>query len=301
MDSFGDRVIRRMRDLGHPLCVGIDPYLDKIPALFRRGSMAAGLPESADSILEFGKSIVDVIAGRVAIIKPQVSLFECHGEHGWAALAQLVRHAHAAGLLVLLDAKRGDIADTARPYAQTYLATNGAMKVDAMTVNPYMGPDCLEPFFAEANASGSGVVVLLRNSNPKSSVYQNAETSRGPFFTVVAESLVEAEETLTRGETGWSSLGVTVAATHAEDTNRIREILPRTLFLVLGYGAQGATAHEAVRGFVRGPAGLEGGMISSSRPVLFPGNSSQTDARKWETEVGDALSRAIDELSTAIA
>jgi orotidine-5'-phosphate decarboxylase len=302
MPGFGDRVIERTRMLGTPLCVGLDPYLDRIPALFRRGAMQPQHPETAQAVEEFCCRIIDLIAADVAVVKPQVSLFERLGWHGLRVLERVIRHAHAAGLLVLLDAKRGDIAETAAAYAQAYLSQGGWCSTDAITVNAYLGPDSVAPFIAEAQVSGRGVVVLVRNSNSDSSVYQTADTPAGPLYEVVAKSLRKWQDRLAGTVTGWSSLGVTVAATHSEDSERIRAALPHALFLVLGYGAQGASAREALRGFRRGPAGLEGGIISSSRPILFPAAFSDGAAGDdWEKSVRGALARTIGDLREAAA
>jgi orotidine-5'-phosphate decarboxylase len=290
-----------MRALGHPLCVGLDPYLDRLPPPFRRGAMAPDQPGTAQAVDEFCCRTIDLIAADVGIVKPQVALFERLGEHGWQALTRVIRYAQAAGLLVLLDAKRGDIAETATGYAQAYLAPDAPCAVDALTVNPYLGPDSVEPFLIAAKQAARGVIVLVRNSNPDSSAYQSLPTATGPFFTVVAASLRRWQERLIQGKTGWSSLGVTVAATHAQDTEQIRAALPHALLLVLGYGAQGASAREAVRGFRRGPAGLEGGMVSSSRPILFPEAAGKAGARGWEQGVRTALARAIGDLGEAVA
>ncbi|MFY9844782.1 MAG: orotidine-5'-phosphate decarboxylase [Terriglobales bacterium] len=317
MSAFGDRVIERTRALRHPLCVGFDPYLDRIPSLFRRGSMQPHDPETAQAIEEFCCRVIDLIAADVAVVKPQASLFERLGWRGWRALERVTRYARAAGLLVLLDAKRGDIAETATAYAQAYLSSDssgdssegnsengsgdGSCSVDAMTVNPYLGPESLAPFMIEAEKAERGVVVLVRNSNPDSSIYQSLDTAAGPLFAVIAASLAKRQDRLAGKITGWSSLGVTVAATHSDDSERIRMTLPHALFLVLGYGAQGASAREAVRGFRRGPAGLEGGIVSSSRPILFPTTFSHTGASSWEREVRSALARSTDELGAAVA
>ncbi len=143
MPRFGDRLIERTRALGHPLCVGLDPYLDRIPSLFRRGAMQ---PQHLDTVLaveEFCCRVIDLIAANVAIVKPQASLFERLGWQGWRTLERVIRYARAARLLVLLDAKRGDIADTATAYAQAYLSPDSSCSVDAITVNPYHGPESL--------------------------------------------------------------------------------------------------------------------------------------------------------------
>jgi orotidine-5'-phosphate decarboxylase len=301
MTAFGDGLIARTRMLGHPLCVGLDPYLDRIPSSFRRGNMAPQLQETADAVEEFCCRAIDLIAADVAIVKPQASLFERLGWRGWRALERVIRYARAAGLLVLLDVKRGDIAETAAAYAQAYLCPEAPCSVDAITVNPYLGPESLTPFIVEAESARRGVIVLVRNSNPDSSVYQAVETARGPVFALVAASLARWQDRLACEMTGWSSLGVTVAATHAQDTERIRTVLPHALFLVLGYGAQGASASEAVRGFRRGPAGLEGGIVSASRPILFPDHRLDAPAAIWEQAVRGALVRAIGELGEAVA
>jgi len=301
MARFGDRVIERMRKLGHPLCIGLDPYLDRIPAPFRRGAMAPHQPETAQAVEEFCCRTIDLVATDVAVVKPQAALFERLGWQGWRVLERVIHHAHAAGLLVLLDAKRGDIAETATAYAQAYLAPDAQCAVHAMTVNPYLGPESLEPFMVTAENAERGVVVLCRNSNLDSSVYQAVQTADGPYFMVVAASLSRWQERLAGGNTGWSSLGVTVAATHAQDTEQIRVALPHALFLVLGYGAQGASAREVGRGFRRGPAGLEGGIVSSSRPILFPAVPSDRGAQVWELGVRNALARATSELGEAVA
>jgi orotidine-5'-phosphate decarboxylase len=300
MDFFGDKAIEGMRELGHPLCVGLDPYLDRIPRAFRRGAMDPQQEETALAVEEFCCRTIDLIAGDVAIIKPQASLFERLGWLGWRVLKRVTGYALRARLLVLLDAKRGDIADTARGYAQAYLGVDAACAVDAMTVNPYLGPASVEPFMVEAERSGRGVIVLVRNSNLDSSKYQCVTSSGGPYFKIVAESMAQWQSPLTGGRTGWSSLGVTVAATHAQDTEIIRGVLPKALFLVLGYGAQGASAKDAVRGFCRGPKGLEGGMVSSSRPILFPEGACEAGAKEWEMGVRAALAKASAELGEAV-
>jgi orotidine-5'-phosphate decarboxylase len=263
--------------------------------------MAPESGETAQAVEEFLFNVIDLVSDDVAIVKPQISLFERLGEKGLTALRRVCAHARERGLLVLLDAKRGDIADTAFAYAQTYLGGESTFAVDAMTVNPYLGPDSIEPFLIEAERRARGVVVLVRNSNQGSSEYQAIETIRGPFFQLVAASLSSWQDRLANGRTGWSSLGVTVAATHPADTDLIRSTLPNCFFLVLGYGAQGASAADAVRGFRRGPAGLEGGVVSTSRRILFPTESQETTATAWQQGVRRALRTAIDELGEVIA
>ena len=192
-NHFADELISRVRSLGHPLCVGLDPYLDRIPPPFRRGSMTIGDPRSADAVADFLGAVIDRLSGKVAVVKPQIALFEQLGWRGMKMLEGILDRARKQRLLVLLDAKRGDIGATAEGYAQAYLDPSSSMSVDAMTVNPYMGRDAIEPFVRRAEQERRGVFVLVRNSNPGSSDYQCLETGKGLLFEVVADSLREIE------------------------------------------------------------------------------------------------------------
>jgi orotidine-5'-phosphate decarboxylase len=202
---------------------------------------------------------------------------------------------------VLLDAKRGDIGSTAAGYAAAYLGTGAALPVDAMTVNPYLGADTLEPFYDQMRRHGRGLFVLVKTSNPGSGDFQDrALADGGSLCEAVAAALAETAAELRGPRTGWSSLGVVVGATYPGDAERIRALLPHSLFLVPGYGAQGGDAAAAVRGFVAGPdARLEGGLVNSSRGVLFPAAAVTDDSRRWERAIDEALDRAIEDLSAA--
>ena len=298
---FGDALITRIRDLGHPLCVGLDPHLDPIPALFREGSMAPGDPATAAVVERFLSAVLDRIGGRVPAIKPQIAFFEQLGWRGLEVLDRLMVRARADGVLVVLDAKRGDIGSTADGYARAYLARDAAMPADALTINPYLGFDTIEPFARVAGEAGRGLFVLVRTSNPGSSDLQDRDLDGAPLFTRVAEGLARFQRPLEGPATGWSSLGVVCGATWPEQARQVREALPRALFLVPGYGAQGGSAAAAVQGFVPGPKGLEGGLVNSSRGILFPAaGRDATDARAWEHAIDAALDRAIDELGEAV-
>lgn len=302
MTHFGDLIIRRFRDLGHPLCVGLDPYVEFIPQVFRQGEMSLGAPSTVAAVKDFLTAVLDVITGRVAIVKPQAALFEQFGWRGMELLAQIVDAAHERGLLVLLDAKRGDIGETGAGYARAYLAADSPIPVDALTVNPYMGPDTIEPFVKAAEATGRGVVVLVRNTNLGAATLQKLHVMDGrPLFQVVADSMQGYERRLRSPETGWSSFAVTAAATSPTDSETIRASLPNTLFLTLGYGAQGGSAADAVRGFVPGPAGLEGGIVNCSRSVLYSASADVTTLSAWKHSLATSVDRASAELQKVVA
>ena len=300
---FADRLTLASRRLGHPLCVGLDPHLDRIPALF-------GPPRDAATVERFLRAVLDRIAGRVVVVKPQIAFFEALGPPGIEVLARVVRAARELGLLVLLDAKRGDIGSTARAYADAYLAPGAPFEVDAITLNPYLGGDSLAPFVEAAERGGRGLFVLVKTSNPGGADLQDrrlegsdGDTDGKALFEATATLLADAAARLTGPETGWSSLGVVVGATWPEAFDRVRAILPTSPFLVPGYGAQGGRAVDAVRGFVAGPDGrLEGGLVNASRAVLFPAGAAEArSAADWQRAIDAAVDHAVDELGAAIA
>lgn len=298
--NFADAVITRVRSLGHPLCVGLDPHLDLIPALFRRGSMAAEDPQTVLAVSELLFALLDRIAGKVAIIKPQSAFFEQLGAAGIELLQQVMSRARAQGLLVLLDAKRGDIGSTAEGYARAYLDPNAPLRADALTVNPYLGVSTLTPYLERCQSHERGLFVLVKTSNPGSADIQDLNVDGQPVYAQLASKLAPHAAALVGPASGWSSLGVVVGATYPEQAARVREALPNALFLIPGYGAQGGSAQDAVRSFVAGPAGLEGGLVNSSRAILFP-NASTTTPSAWEQAVDAALDQAIQELGNAVA
>ncbi|MEO8600968.1 MAG: orotidine-5'-phosphate decarboxylase [bacterium] len=299
-EHFADTLIARVRELGHPLCAGIDPHLPMIPPLFRRASMAAADPATADAVEAFVLAGLERIAPYVAVVKPQSAFFELLGWRGVQALEQVVEQARLAGCQVILDAKRGDIGTTAAAYAGC-LDDSAPMQVDALTISPYLGRDTLAPFFAAVGAHGRGVFVLAKTSNPGSADLQDRLIDGVPLYAHVAAGLADAATQLRGPVTGWSSLGIVAGATHPAEHERLRAALPDALFLVPGYGAQGACAADAVRAFVAGPRGREGGIVSSSRALLFPPDANTDDLHTWERAIDAAVQRAVDELGSAVA
>lgn len=298
---FGDQLITRVRALGNPLCVGLDPYLDKIPPLFRDGPMTPDDPRTAPAVGAYLTAVLDRLEGRVAIVKPQSAFFERMGWRGIQMLDQVVRHARDRGMMVLMDAKRGDIGSTATAYAEAYLADDAPLRSEALTLNPFLGRDTLEPYLNVARRNGTGVFILVKTSNPGSGDYQDLQIGNQTLSERIGESLGGLAADLAGPETGWSSLGIVVGATYPKQGERIREILPTVPFLIPGYGAQGGGADDAVRTFVPGPNGPEGGIVNSSRAVLFPAAGETEDARAWEAAIDTAVDHAIDGLREALA
>lgn len=288
MSMFADRLIETTDRFG-PLCVGIDPHPGRIPELFGG--------DTPDGVKAWGEAVVAIAKGRVAAIKPQVGLFERLGPEGMTAFQAVCRAGREAGLLVLADAKRGDIGSTAVGYAKAYLAPEAPFPADAVTINPYMGLDTIEPFLAEAEANGKGVIVLARTSNPGSADFQSKSLDGAPLYQRVVEALAPAINRLT-GTSGWSGLMLVTGATGPDEARALRALAPKALFLIPGYGAQGAGAKDAVASFVSG----KGGLVNASRSVTFPaGSESANTSDQWATFISDAIDAAQAELKVAAA
>ena len=284
---FADRFVDATRKHG-PLCVGIDPHPGRVPELF-----GGDTPEGLE---KWGISMVKAAAGRAGIIKPQVALFERHGWQGMRALSRVLDAAKEAELIVLADAKRGDIGSTAEGYAAAYLSSDAAFPCDALTINPYMGLDTIEPHVRVAEAAGKGVIVLARTSNPGSADYQARDLEGAPLYARVVESLAPMMDRL-KGDSGWSGLMLVTGATGPDEARQLRGMAPNALFLVPGYGAQGAGASDAVASFVSG----EGGCVNASRSVNFPkGSETAASMSEWESYVANAIEAAQADLKAAL-
>ena len=292
--AYADRLIESVRVKATPLCIGLDPFADKVPAMF--GDLRA---DPAAVLVKFGTSVIDVAAKHAAVLKPQLGLFEQFGEMGYAAARMLVEYGRAAGMIVLLDAKRGDIGTTAEGYARATLGARPGFDADCVTVNPYMGKDTLVPFVSTAKALGKGVAVLVRTSNPGAGDFQDLQVGGAAVWRRVAEMLAPETQDL-MGASGWSGLMAVAGATYPDEARTLREAMPNALFLVPGYGAQGASAADAVAGFVATKQGLEGGVVSSSRAVTYPA-AAQTakNMGEWRAAIEAAMQAAAAELRTA--
>jgi orotidine-5'-phosphate decarboxylase len=265
---FADRLAAAVERKGVPLCVGLDPD----PAL---------MPDRL-GVAEFCRGIVDAVADVAVAVKPQAAFFEAQGAEGWAALAEVCDHARAAGLLVIVDAKRGDVPSTARAYAAAL-----APLADAVTVNPYLGSDSLEPFFAQ---DGLGVFVLVKTSNPGSVDLQDLPLADGrPLWQHVA-ALVDRLGADLVGVSGLSTVGAVVGATFPQEVAEARRLLPRSVLLLPGVGAQGARAEDLAEAFSVGPAGA---LVSASRSVLYADRGAG-----WQEAAAAEAERLAGELRT---
>jgi orotidine-5'-phosphate decarboxylase len=299
MTHFADRLSDAIRARGNPLCVGLDPRWDLLPNEIRARHGSESLASVAAAYEEFCLRILDVVAPLVAVVKPQSAFFEACGPSGMFALTNVLAGAHARALLTILDSKRNDIASTAEAYADaafagTHVGTrrHAVWNADALTVNPYLGRDGVEPFLASARRDGRGVFVLVRTSNPGAGQFQDLACEGKPVYLHVAEAVgAWARENL--GHCGLGDVGAVVGATHPAELKGMRDLLPDVLFLIPGYGAQGGTAADTAAGF---RADGRGALVNSSRGII---GSFAPDDPAWENTVERATRAAIADLRQA--
>ena len=254
---FADRLLDACQQKGAPVCVGLDPVLERLPD-------AIDKTDPASAIEAFSLGVIDAVAGAVPAVKPQSACFERYGAAGVAVYHRVVRHAKDAGLLVVGDAKRGDIGTSSAHYAAGLLAGDGGC--DTLTVNGYLGGDGLEPFMEVAEAEGKGLFVLVRTSNPGGDAVQSLELKDGRTVSEAVGDVVADLGSRCVGQSGYSNVGMVVGATKPEDAAQLRERYPQQLFLVPGFGAQGGGA-EDVRACFK-PDGT-GALITASRSVIY--------------------------------
>lgn len=267
-EIFGERLARAVRRTNTCAVVGLDPHLDRFPkplkARFAGREGNSFRVEAARAVVEFNRMVIDAVAPIVPAIKPQFAFYEALGAPGFAALEETCGMARDAGLLIVGDAKRGDIASTAAAYAQSILAPDGPFHCDAVTVNPWMGADTLDPFLNVCARTGGGLFVLVRTTNPGSRWLQHH--GQPSAAERVARELAEKGRELT-GPSGWSSLGAVVGAMTGDEAAHLRECMPGAWFLVPGVGAQGGSTTDALAGQRSDGMGC---LVNSSRGVLYP-------------------------------
>ena len=278
---FIDRLIEQIQHKKTPCIVGLDPALTMMPAdwLKQRGvKKQSSLADRAEAIYQYNLMVLDAVADLVPAVKPQSAYYELLGSAGIVALEKTIAAARDRDLLVVLDVKRGDIASTASAYAEGYLSGTipRPLEADAITVVPYLGTDCLEPFFREAINWKKGIFVCVKTSNPGASVVQERKIDERYLYEIIAD-LIKPASDKSIGESGYSGIGAVVGATYPEAAIRLRRQLPNSLFLVPGVGAQGG-GNEGIKACFN-PDGL-GAVVSSSRAIMYPHKYGAKESNK---------------------
>jgi orotidine-5'-phosphate decarboxylase len=275
---FGDRLAEAVSARRSQLVLGLDPDPAQLwPSAVELGASSAGESagvgdRAAAAVAAHCGLVIDATAEQCVAVKLQVACFERLGAPGWGALARVVERARDHGLLVIADAKRGDIDVTATAYAQAFFAETptafgpvSGLAVDALTVNPLLGADSLAPFVAAARATGGGLFVLVRTSNSGAADIQELELAGGESVSERIADLVAAVGTAGIGASGLSDVGAVVGATAPGWVTRLRERMPSAVFLLPGVGAQGGSVEALGAAFAPGRGG---GLVTASRAIV---------------------------------
>jgi len=295
--TFATELAKSVQKSRSVTCVGLDPRKSGLPTPLRQAVQHDSPDEWAAVYTQFCCEIIDVVAGRVACVKPQAAFFEQLGPAGMVSLAEVIAHARRNDLLVILDGKRNDIGSTATAYADAYLGAASPWGSDALTVSPYLGRDSIEPFVELCDQRSAGIFVLVKTSNPGGGLLQNRETTGQTVYAAVAELLTELNASRT-DKNGYGPLGAVVGATYPEQLAELRQKMPHSWILIPGFGAQGGGADDVKAGF---QAGGLGAVVNSSRHIIFA-HSRQEFAKKYgDRNWHDAVAAATDQMNQQLA
>lgn len=299
------RLIEKMLEKNSVLCVGLDPVVNQLPETLKQQIEAEGktVEAAAKAILTFNKAIIDAVHDLVAVVKPQSAYYELLGVEGMKAYQETVRYAQSKGLYVIGDIKRGDIGSTSAAYAKAHLGTvdilgtqHSLFHTDAITINPYLGDDSNNEFYKVAKASDSMNFVLVKTSNPSSHQLQNKISDKKTVYEWVAET-INNNDYNEANDYGYSDIGAVVGATYPEELQHLRDLMPKTVFLIPGYGAQGGTAADIIGGF--DTRGL-GAIVNSSRGIIFAYEKGD-GSEHYTHYIREAAIRANEDLNGALA
>lgn len=281
------QLIEKIQKTKAPICVGLDPMLSYVPEHIQAAAFeqyGETLEGAAEAIWQFNKEIVDHTFDLIPSVKPQIAMYEQFGIEGLKVYKRTVDYCKEKGLVVIGDAKRGDIGSTSAAYATGHIGsvqvgskTYSGFDTDFLTVNPYLGTDGVKPFVEVCNTHDRGLFVLVKTSNPSSGEFQDRLIDGRPLYEWVAEKVVEWGSASMDGD--YSNVGAVVGATYPEMSRILRNLMPNTYFLVPGYGAQGGTAEDLKHCFNKD--GL-GAIVNSSRGIIAA--YKQEKYKKFGTE-----------------
>ena len=267
------QLIEKIQKTKAPICVGLDPMLSYVPEHIQAAAFeqyGETLEGAAEAIWQFNKEIVDHTFDLIPAVKPQIAMYEQFGIEGLKVYKRTVDYCKEKGLVVIGDAKRGDIGSTSAAYATGHIGsvqvgskTYSGFDTDFLTVNPYLGTDGVKPFVDVCNSHDRGLFVLVKTSNPSSGEFQDRLIDGRPLYEWVAEKVVEWGNASMDGD--YSNVGAVVGATYPEMSRILRNLMPHIYFLVPGYGAQGGTAEDLKHCFNKD--GL-GAVVNSSRGII---------------------------------
>lgn len=306
MKNAIDNLIEKIKQMNNPTVIGLDPRYDMIPECIK-SKYSQDIEGACDAILEFNKALIDATYDIIPAVKPQIAFYEMFGIPGMVAFKETCEYAKQKGMLVIVDAKRGDIGSTAEGYSNAYIGKTplGDKKeaiydADFVTVNPYLGSDGIKPFVKDCAEYGKGIFIILKTSNPSSSELQDLKIDGEEIYKHMGKLINEWGKDLI-GENGYSSVSVVVGATHPKQLQELRELMPNAFFLIPGYGAQGGKAQDIALGFDKNGIG---GIINASRSLMCAYKKDIWKEKYTEIEFASATRaeaiRMRDELNAAI-
>lgn len=268
MKNFADRLLEAIEKMENPSCIGLDPRIEDIPNFIRKENKRKykDIKKAiARSFFDFNKMIIDATFDIVPAYKPQIAFYEKYGSEGVKALEDTVNYLKKKNKIVFVDAKRNDIGSTAEAYSSAFLSPSG-FDVDALTVNPYLGIDGVKPFIEDAIKYGKGIFVLVKTSNPSSGDFQDKMLKNGKRLYEVVGKLVQKWGEGTEGKREYGIVGAVVGATYPNQAKILRKIMPKSIILVPGYGAQGGGARGAILNFNKDG---QGAIVNNARGIIF--------------------------------
>ena len=309
---FIDRLIDGIKAKDNPTVVGLDPKMDFIPPeIIKENFKEYGrtLEGCAAAITQFNKGLIDAVYDIVPAVKPQLAYYEMYGTAGMKAFYDTCVYAQDKGLIIIADGKRNDIGTTSEAYSNAFLGKTKiendifetAFGADALTVNPYLGEDGINPFLKDCKEEGKGIFVLVKTSNKSSGQLQDLLVNGEKTIYETVAGLVDEWGSDIVGEYGYSSVGAVVGATYPEQAEKLRNIMSKAYILVPGYGAQGGTAKDAAANFNKD--GL-GAIVNASRSVICAYKSDKwKDTYNADSYAEAARAEALrmrDDLNSAI-
>lgn len=280
-----DQLIQKIKETNNPTVIGLDPRYDMLPNCIKK-NYTGSVKKICEGILEYNKALIDNVCDIIPAVKPQMAFYEAFGLDGIQCFQETCKYAKENNMIVIVDAKRGDIGSTAESYSSAYIGKTkvedqlyGLDYIDFITVNAYFGTDCVKPFIEDCKKYDKGIFILVKTSNPSSGELQDLKLENGKTIYETMGNLVETWGTELIGENGYSSIAAVVGATYPEQLQTLREQMPHTFFLIPGYGAQGGKAGDIALGFDQN--GL-GGIINASRSLMCAYKSD-----RWKDQFSD--------------
>ena len=295
--NFADLMTQAVTTTRSVACVGLDPRKANLPRVLQPKNEGASADQWAAAYTQFSTEIIDVVAGKVACVKPQAAFFEQLGPAGMVSLGEVIGYARKKGVPVIVDGKRNDIGSTATAYADAYLGGESPWGGDSLTVSPYLGVDSIEPFVEVCDQRGAGIFVLVKTSNPGGGFLQDRVTDQETVYLSVA-NLVEDLNRSRLGQGGYGPVGAVVGATYPEQLAALRQAMPSAWILIPGFGAQGGGAEDVKVGF---DSNRLGAVVNSSRHIIFAHQRPEFREKFGDARWLEAVEAATDQMNQQLS